>query len=970
MSTVDYSNNWRRKRSANYNNESSKADVSSNWRSNRDNPAIPDAVPNYTNRKNNNNEKKQMEPSHKQFDWSDSEEIHPNEGHTKVSTVNDWNEFSKKNAQQSTPDNDQWNDNWTLRPIPEKTAKKTWQIEINWDPNINIMKNTFSSETYNQPRRHEEPEYVHQDDKNKFDRRRMFNPYISPKEVEDGLNDGTLYQGEMRLSRNRQDAYVKCDDLDADIYIGRSRDRNRALQGDLVAVRMLDVDGIWKLRKVREAERAEKRKLHNNKVVAILYRPEHTTYSGTIMLTKHKENNENNNGNEENNEQCEEQKELPRVVWFKPTDKRVPLIALFGREIPSDIRENEEYYKSHLFAAEIRRWQITDTNPAGRIVKEIGPIGYLAAEKVAVLADNSIIDANFSPAALRSLPELPWSIPMVEYKNRLDLRRERVFTIDPSTAKDLDDALHIKPMKDGNYEVGVHIADVTYFLKEGTPLDSEAKDRGTSTYLADRVIPMLPSVLCEELCSLNPGVERLAFSVLWIMDKTGKIKKKWFGRTIIRSCAKLAYEHAQTVIEGGRLPDNVILYGDHTAEDIEFDIRTLYEMSVHMRQRRKDGGSLSLHSVKLRFKLDPNGDPVSFYREESKEANKLVEEFMLCANISVANKILSAFPQEAFLRRHELPIERRLDAFLKLTDAIGLDFDGSTADALQASFNKVDNPDVKSVLLVLCIRTMQRAKYFCSGSFGKEKYLHYALNEPVYTHFTSPIRRYADVMVHRMLNAALNHKPCGYQKNLVQKIAFSCNEKRTRAKSAEDADAKLHLANYLYKYEYEHGPIYKKAVVIMTGKSMFEVYVEEYGLEAKIYMQSLPVHKFSFDKNTLQLVIFWKKDIPVTMHNEEKAYAQVKVRQDDYGSDEDEGEDDVEDDMEKLLQDNLENLKISTQKKGIKSTSDLIPPEMIDASACTQTIQMFSLIDVRIQVNIDASPPFINVYPVNPFAEK
>ncbi|ORE01755.1 RNB-domain-containing protein [Rhizopus microsporus var. microsporus] len=885
-----------------------------------------------------------------------------------------------------------------------------------------ILKRGFCYSSFflidNQPRKHEEPEYVHQDDRNKFDRRQMFNPYISPKEIEDGLNNGTLYQGEMRLSRNRQDAYVKCDDLDSDIYIGGSRDRNRALQGDLVAVRMLDVDTIWELRKIRETERAEKRKLHNNstdvaqdtedqpdsdmttqsedeeehkpkyagEVVAILYRPEHTTYSGTIVLTKHKESNENNNGNEENNVQCEEQKELPRVVWFKPTDKRVPLIALFGREIPSDIRENEEYYKSHLFAAEIRRWQITDTNPAGRIVKEIGPIGYLAAEKAAVLADNSIIDADFSPVALHSLPELPWSIPMVEYKNRLDLRRERVFTIDPSTAKDLDDALHIKPMKDGNYEVGVHIADVTYFLRQGTPLDSEAECRGTSTYLADKVIPMLPSVLCEELCSLNPGVERLAFSVLWIMDKTGKIKRKWFGRTIIRSCARLAYEHAQTVIEGGRLPDSVLLYGDHTTEGIEFDIRTLYEISVHMRQRRKDGGSLSLHSVKLRFELDPNGDPVSFYRAESKEANKLVEEFMLCANISVANKILSAFPQEAFLRRHELPIERRLDAFLKLTDAIGLDFDGSTAGTLQASFNKIDNPDVKSVLLVLCIRTMQRAKYFCSGAFGKEKYLHYALNEPVYTHFTSPIRRYADVVVHRMLNAALNHKrkytdikriasnvndiACGYQKKLVQKIAFSCNEKRTRAKSAEDADAKLHLANYLYKYEYEHGPIYKKAVVIMTGKSMFEVYVEEYGLEAKIYMQSLPVHKFSFDKSTLQLVIFWKKDTPVTMHSEEKAYAQVKIRQDDHSSDEDEGEDDVEDDMEKLLQDNLENLKISTQKKGIKSTSDLIPPEMIDASACTQTIQMFSLIDVRIQVNIDASPPFINVYPVNPFAEK
>lgn len=156
----------------------------------------------------------------------------------------------------------------------------------------------------------------------------------------------------------------------------------------------------------------------------------------------------------------------------------------------------------------MRRWLITDNNPAGRILNEIGPVGSLAAEKVAVITDNSIIDAEFSNVALQGLPELPWSIPAVEYKERLDLRNESVFSIDPLTAKDLDDALHIRPLDDGFFEVGVHIADVTYFLKNGTPLDTEASERGTSTYLADRVIPMLPSVLCEQLCSLNPGVDR------------------------------------------------------------------------------------------------------------------------------------------------------------------------------------------------------------------------------------------------------------------------------------------------------------------------------------------------------------------------------------------------------------------------------------------------------------------------------
>lgn len=158
--------------------------------------------------------------------------------------------------------------------------------------------------------------------------------------------------------------------------------------------------------------------------------------------------------------------------------------------------------------AEIKRWQIHDLNPTGRIIREIGPLGDLETEKKAILADNSINQNEFSPVALQSLPETPWSIPSVEYKQRRDLRSERIFSIDPKTAKDLDDALHIKELPDGFYEVGVHIADVTYFLKRNTPLDTEARDRGTSTYLVDTVIPMLPPLLCEELCSLNPGVER------------------------------------------------------------------------------------------------------------------------------------------------------------------------------------------------------------------------------------------------------------------------------------------------------------------------------------------------------------------------------------------------------------------------------------------------------------------------------
>lgn len=197
-------------------------------------------------------------------------------------------------------------------------------------------------------------------------------------------------------------------------------------------------------------------------------------------------------------------------------------------DIPKDLIDNEEYYASHLFSvsfivfscfclilnqfifiqASIRRWQITDSSPLGKIIKELGPVGDLLVEREALIADNNVIATNFSAAALKCLPELPWSIHERELKLRKDLRSKCVFSIDPSTAKDLDDALHIEKLEDGLFEVGVHIADVSYFLKKGSALDNEAKSRGTSTYLVDSVIPMLPPTLCEELCSLNPGVDR------------------------------------------------------------------------------------------------------------------------------------------------------------------------------------------------------------------------------------------------------------------------------------------------------------------------------------------------------------------------------------------------------------------------------------------------------------------------------
>ncbi|KAI9279294.1 hypothetical protein BY458DRAFT_502607 [Sporodiniella umbellata] len=923
-----------------------------------------------------------MKRNHTNYSMGDATSIihHSGEQHkpqkdpTEYAT-SDWVNFSLKNSEN----------------IPV-----TSNIEWGYESDRRHNKNRTNDNDFNTNR------YSHPDDRVKNDKRPVFNPYISPQDVDSGLREGSLYQGEIRIAKNRQDAYVSCEELEGEIYIGGVKDRNRAFQNDWVAVKLLDAESVWDQRKIRKAEHAEKRRLQvkndnpelaeeeenaeddeddeeENKpafcgeVVFIIKRPEKIVYTGTIMTPKPRENSTENNTDHDADHDAQLKKaprSTPRLVWFKPIDKRAPLVALFGREIPNDIADKEDYYRANLFSCEINRWLITDGNPAGKLIKEIGPIGSLLAEKESVITANNINDSEFSPLALQGLPELPWSIPDVEYRKRLDLRNECVFSIDPLTAKDLDDALHIRPLENGSFEVGVHIADVSYFIRKGIPLDTEAENRGTSTYLADRVIPMLPSVLCEQLCSLNPGVDRLAFSVLWIMDGKGNIMKTWHGRTIIRSCAKLAYEHAQEVIEGRALPDDVLIFGDQDADGISSDILMLHNLSLHMRQRRKDGGSLSLHSVKLFFELDPLGNPVSFAEANSKEANKLIEEFMLCANISVAEKIRSSFPTEALLRRHEKPIERRISSFLRLTEALGLDFDGSTAGTLQESFNKIDNENIKNILLVVCIRTMRKAKYFCSGAVGFEKQIHYALNEPVYTHFTSPIRRYPDVIVHRMLQAAIDKRPSGYSRDVVQKTAALCNLRKQSAKSAQDSDTRLYLAIHLNNQEKEHGPIYKKGIIIMTGKNAFEIYIPEYGIESRIHIESLPVRKFVFDKFALKLTIYWKKDAPVTMLNEEKLYSQARARDEEKSDTEDENNENFDDDMENLLSEGVEHMMLSKKRKKIESATDLIPPVMIDESEITQCIQMFSEIEVRLQVNMEVSPPYINVYPLNPFAEK
>lgn len=359
--------------------------------------------------------------------------------------------------------------------------------------------------------------YCHPNDVIHGKSRVRYEAYVDPKQCQEKIEQGKYFKGLLRINkRNRTDAYVTCENLDADIFINGQRDRNRALDGDTVIVELLDLETVWAKKKESMIQKREQRHStaaerppqeegeddkakpkYVGKVVSIFAPNNNNLCSGTLSI-------------QQRFADSHEPVDLKnvRLAWFKPVDPRNPLIAIQLKNAPADLLKDEEKYKHLLLVAKVTRWPIDSSTPFGTIVRELGPIGNIVAETQAVLADNNIAEKPFGQKALNALPEIPWSIKQADINKRRDLRETRIFTIDPATAKDLDDAVHITKLDNDEFEVGVHIADVSHFVNQHTALDHEAYDRGTSTYLCDRVIPMLPSLLCEELCSLNPGVER------------------------------------------------------------------------------------------------------------------------------------------------------------------------------------------------------------------------------------------------------------------------------------------------------------------------------------------------------------------------------------------------------------------------------------------------------------------------------
>lgn len=462
-------------------------------------------------------------------------------------------------------------------------------------------------------------------------RKTLFTPYLPQASLPALLTDGQLVAGILRVNKkNRSDAYVTTTDLDADIFICGSKDRNRALEGDLVAIELLDVDEVWSQK--REKEEKKKRKdgndghsrgvsiavndattqpetsaaeggirrrgslrqrptqkknddvevegqslllmeeeeindeqkpLYAGHVVAVIERVAGQMFSGTLGLlrpssqaTKEKQEAERAAREGSNpRPQPERQQEKPKIVWFKPTDKRVPLIAIPTEQAPRDFVERHQEYASKIFVACIKRWPITSLHPFGTLVEALGEMGDLKVETDALLRDNNFGPDDFSDAVLKNVGFENWTVESdaESLAARRDFREEKTFTIDPNGTKELDDAIHFKDLGDGTVEIGLHVADVAHFIKANSLVDREAKKRGTAVYLMNRTVNMLPPRLSQDLCCLNPGQERFTVSIVFHVDaSSGRIDEQntWIGKGVIKSSGKLSYDDVDQVLSG------------------------------------------------------------------------------------------------------------------------------------------------------------------------------------------------------------------------------------------------------------------------------------------------------------------------------------------------------------------------------------------------------------------------------------
>ncbi|KAI7896549.1 uncharacterized protein EV154DRAFT_455723 [Mucor mucedo] len=720
---------------------------------------------------------------------------------------------------------------------------------------------------------------------NNNQRKPLFASHLPFSSVVPHLKSNVLVSGLLRVNkRNRSDAYVFCEDINADIYICGSRDRNRALEGDHVAIKLIEVEQVMlEKREKEEAKLARNNGLrvdrkpdeedekeiifggeedvdcvtpkHCGVVVAILDRAQKQVFSGTLGLTR-PSNKRSRNGVEDG----QRDSSVPRIIWFKPTDKRVPLIAIPVEQAPSGFIENCDAFENRLFLGSIKRWPITSLHPFGVLENELGPVRDTRVQLRAILADNNFTTQVYPESFLRQLPTNLLNPESIQREIQSKLRRDLRRSIQPITMLDdaggfLENALSVTSVKEeGTFEVGLHVADITAFVGADSPLDKEARSRGIDVYQTmSESVPLWPDQLRHECTDFVPGQDRLAFSVIWTIRNTGDIVDTWYGKTVINSKAVLTRQEIQAMLDYSQ--GNSETDTEHDATILS-DIQTLYSISqlIHENQSQH---ALSITRPHLDIQFGENTTPIHISAHTQLESEQILREFQILANTQVAQKICSHFPDHALLRNQAAPNERKLRGLTRYLDSLGYQIRPETSGSLQHSIDAIDNLEAKAVIATLVMKAMSQEKYFCTGVFDISRYHHYSLAVPLYTHFTCPTKRYADVLVHRQLEAALNGSSFFFMEpETVQKTAQHCNVKARAAENADEQTQHMFSSYYLADNSGLTTSRIEDAIVVGVQEDAFDVIVPHLGLERRIHTTNLPLksHTFKPTENVLHLI--------------------------------------------------------------------------------------------------------------------
>ena len=703
---------------------------------------------------------------------------------------------------------------------------------------------------------------------------RVFDEYWPTTQLEAGYKAGTLHKGFFNANAyNFLEGAVRSEALSKPILLQGREAMNRAVDGDVVYVALLP-QSEWKGASdaVLEAESAQRNddardSDNEDEDVGLEAQPESsggdTQPTGRVVgiarrnwrsYVAHIDASSVN------------ERALatlgPQTLFASPVDRKIPRIKIRTRQAQALL--------GCKILVTMDEWKSTSRYPEGHFVRSLGAIESKEAEQESLLLEFDVPYRPFSKSILACLPSEGdhWTVPpkgeqdarsLGIWRDRVDMRAENICSIDPPGCQDIDDALHAKRLPNGNIEAGVHIADVSFFVRPDTPMDAEAASRGTTVYLVDRRIDMLPHLLGTNLCSLRPFVERLAFSTVWELTPSAEVVNVRFFKSVIASKAAFTYEEAQNRKDDPSLNDA-----------ITESIRLLNDMAIKLRRGRMEAGALNLASPEVRIHLDSaeSSAPIDVEQKEMRETNSLVEEFMLLANTSVARRIYEAYPTTGVLRRHAPP---PADNFETLQDILkkrrGMDLDVSSSGALAASLDRcadTRDPAFNTLVRILATRCMLSAEYFCTGSVPRNSFGHYGLAMDMYTHFTSPIRRYADVLAHRQLAAAIQYEPLPsnlYSKHYVDQVLDNVNKRHRLAQMAGRASVEFFVGLAISAKNAEQGVDATKvgqerllradAYVVRTFRNGLAVFVNKYGLEGVITFPG----ECQFDPDEYQVTI-------------------------------------------------------------------------------------------------------------------